>query len=185
MKVPIWKPSEEVIKKANITRFMNFVNKKYDLKINSYDSLYDWSVEKIPDFWAAMWKFGEIISSQGYTEVVDDLGNLPGAKWFCGARLNFAENLLRYRDEQTAFIFIGENQKSATMTYAELNNAVARLAKSLRVLGVVPGDRVVAYMPNLIETAIAMLAATSIGATWASCATDIGPLAALDRLGQV
>lgn len=185
MKTPLWKPSEEVKKRANITRFISFVNKKYGLKIDSYDELYDWSVEKIPDFWAAMWEFGEIKASQGYTEVVDDLGEFPGTKWFSGARLNFAENLLRYRDDQVAFIFKGETQKSATMTYAELYDTVARLAKSLRKMGVVPGDRVVAYMPNLIETAIAMLATTSIGATWASCATDIGPLAALGRLGQV
>jgi acetoacetyl-CoA synthetase len=185
MKAPLWKPSEEVKKRANITRFISFVNRKYGLKIDSYDELYDWSIEKIPDFWAAMWEFGEIKASRGYTEVVDDLGKFPGTKWFSGAKLNFAENLLRYRDDQVAFIFKGETQKSATMTYAELYDTVARLAKSLRKMGVVAGDRVVAYMPNLIETAIAMLAATSIGATWASCATDIGPLAALDRLDQV
>ncbi|MEW5899132.1 MAG: acetoacetate--CoA ligase, partial [Bacillota bacterium] len=109
----------------------------------------------------------------------------PGAKWFPGARLNFAENLLRYTDDHVAFIFRGETQKSARITYAQLYDTVARLAKSLRELGVAPGDRVVAYMPNLIETAIAMLAATSIGAVWSSCATDIGPQAALDRLGQI
>jgi acetoacetyl-CoA synthetase len=185
MKRPLWEPTKERKNQANITRFIGFVNEKYDLEINSYAQLYNWSIENIPDFWAAMWEFGEIKASRGYTEVVDDLSKFPGAKWFSGARLNFAENLLRYRDDQVAFIFKGETQKSAIMTYAELYDTVARLAKSLRKMGVVAGDRVVAYMPNLIETAIAMLAATSIGATWASCATDIGPLAALDRLGQV
>jgi acetoacetyl-CoA synthetase len=99
--------------------------------------------------------------------------------------LNFAENLLRYRDDRLAFIFRGETQKTARMTYAELYDAVARLARSLRGLGVAPGDRVAAYMPNMMETAIAMLAATSIGAVWSSCATDIGAQAALDRLGQI
>jgi len=185
MKKSLWEPSEERKKQANITRFIAFVNGKHGLEINSYAQLHNWSIENIPHFWAAMWEFGEIKASRGYAEVVDDLSKFPGAKWFSGARLNFAENLLRYRDDHLAFIFRGETQKSATMTYAELYDTVARLAKSLREIGVAPGDRVAAYMPNLIETAVAMLAVTSVGATWASCATDIGPLAALDRLGQV
>ena len=189
MKKPLWKPSEERKNQANVTRFIGLVNEKYGLEIDSYTQLWNWSIENIPDFWATMWEFGEIKASRGYDEVVDDAasltGKFPGAKWFPGARLNFAENLLRYRDDRLAFIFKGETRKSATMTYAELYDTVARLAKSLREMGVAPGDRVVGYMPNLMETAIAMLAATSIGATWASCATDIGPRATLDRLGQV
>jgi acetoacetyl-CoA synthetase len=185
MRSPLWTPSEERKKQANITRFINFVNKKYNLEIDSYDQLYSWSIENIPDFWAAMWKFGEIIASREYDIVVDDLNKFPGAKWFAGARLNFAENLLRYRDNHKAFIFKGETQKSARMTYAELYDSVARLAKSLREIGVVAGDRVVAYMPNLIETAIAMLAVTSIGATWSSCGAELGPKAVLDRFGQI
>ncbi len=185
MKKPLWEPSEERKKQANITRFIGLVNEKYDLEIEEYHELWNWSVENIPDFWATMWEFGEIKASRGYDEVVDDLNKFPGAKWFSGARLNFAENLLRYRDDHLAFIFVGETQKRTTMTYAELYDTVARLAKSLREIGVAPGDRVVGYMPNLMETAIAMLAATSIGAIWASCATDIGPRAAVDRLGQV
>lgn len=168
-----------------MTRFIGFVNKKFGLNLESYDELYDWSIEKIPDFWAAMWEFGGIIASRGYDEVVDDLNKFPGAKWFGGARLNFAENLLKYRDDHTAFIFRGETQKSARMTYQELFYSVARLAKSLRQMGVRPGDRVVAYMPNLMETAIAMLAATAVGAIWSSCATDLGPQAVLDRFGQI
>ncbi len=185
MKVPIWKPSEELKKQANITRFISFVNGKYGLKIDSYDELYSWSIEKIPDFWAAMWEFAPIKASREYDEVVDDLSKFPGAKWFGGAKLNFAENLLRYRDNRLAFIFKGETQKSTRMTYAELYDSVACLARSLRKIGVKPGDRVAAYMPNLIETAIAMLAATSIGAVWSSCAVDLGAQATLDRLGQI
>ncbi len=185
MRKLLWEPSEEHKKQANMTRFISFVNDKYALKIDSYDELYDWSIKKIPDFWAAMWEFAPIKASLGYDEVIDNLAKFPGAKWFGGARLNFAENLLRYRNDHTAFIFKGETQKSASMSYAELYNSVARLAKSLRKIGVKPGDRVVAYMPNLIETAIAMLAATSIGAVWSSCATDLGAQAALDRLGQI
>jgi len=181
----LWKPSAERIKKANMTRFIDFVNKKYSLKISSYFQLYNWSIENIPDFWAAMWEFGKVICSRGYEKVVDDLNKFPGAKWFTGAKLNFAENLLRHRDNHTAFIFKSENQKTAKITYSELYNQVARLAKSLREIGVAPGDRVVAYMPNLIETATAMLAATSIGAVWASCGAELGVSAALDRLGQI
>ncbi|HEX7235074.1 MAG TPA: AMP-binding protein, partial [Nitrosospira sp.] len=120
-----------------------------------------------------------------YDQVVDDLTKFPGARWFLGARLNFAENLLRYRDDHIAFLFQGETQTSRRMTYLELYDAVARLAYSLKESGVGVGDRVVGYLPNLIETAVAMLAATSLGATWSSCATDIGPAAAIERLGQV
>jgi acetoacetyl-CoA synthetase len=181
----LWKPSKERIKQANMTRFIDFVNRKYDLKIESYFQLYNWSIENIPDFWRAMWEFGGIISSHKYDKVIDDLSKFPSTKWFVGARLNFAENLLRYKDDHAAFIFRGETQKSARMSYAELYTQVARLAKSLRNIGVTPGDRVVAYMPNLMETAIAMLAATSIGATWASCGADLGAPAAVDRLGQI
>jgi acetoacetyl-CoA synthetase len=185
MKTPLWKPSEERKREANITRFMEAVNARHNLKLASYSDLYVWSVENIPDFWAEMWDFGGIIASQPYDQVVTDLSAFPGADWFPGARLNFGENLLRYRDDQSAFIFQGETQVSKNMTYAELYDAVARLAHSLKDSGIGVGDRVVGYMPNLIETAVCMLAATSLGATWASCATDIGPGAAVERLGQV
>ena len=185
MKTPLWTPPENWIKNANITRFIEYVNGKHGKKFKTYQDLFQWSVESIPDFWARMWEFADIKASRGYAQVVDDLSKLPGAKWFPGARLNFAENLLRYRDDRLAFIFRGETQKYSRMTYRELHTIVARLAKSLREIGVKPGDRVVAYMPNMMETAIAMLAATSVGATWSSCATDIGSQAALDRLGQV
>ncbi|UCD27111.1 MAG: AMP-binding protein, partial [Candidatus Bathyarchaeota archaeon] len=165
----LWQPSKELIKRANMTRFIDFVNEKYNLEISSYAQLYSWSIENISNFWAAMWEFGEIRASRTYDRVVDNLGQFLGARWFVGARLNFAENLLRYRDKHLAFIFKGETQKSAKMNYAEVYNSAASLAKSLHEIGVAPGDRVCAYMPNLMETAIAMLAATSVGATWASC----------------
>jgi acetoacetyl-CoA synthetase len=185
MRSPLWIPSEERKQKANITRFIEQVNAWYRLNIGSYAELYRWSVEQIPDFWAAMWEFATIKESQHYDQVVEDLSKFPGTRWFPGARLSFAENLLRYRDDRLAFIFKGETQVSRTMTYMELYDAVARLAQSLRESGVGVGDRVVGYMPNLIETAVSMLAATSLGATWSSCATDIGPSAAIERLGQV
>jgi len=185
MKTPLWIPSEKKIKNANLTRFLAHVNKKHQKDFRTYAELYQWSIQNIPDFWACFWEFADIKASRGYDQVVDDVRKMPGAKWFSGARLNFAENLLRHRDDRPAFIFRGETQKKAQMTYAELYAAVARLAHSLRGLGLKPGDRVAGYMPNLMETAIAMLAATSVGAVWSSCATDIGSQAALDRLGQI
>ena len=184
-KTPLWAPSQDQIKNANMKRYIEFVNRKYGKKFKTFDDLYQWSVDSIPDFWASIWEFAGVIASKKWDRVVDDLKKFPGTTWFPGARLNFAENLLRYRDDRLAFIFKGETQKYSTMTYRELYHTVARLAKSLREIGIKPGDRVAGYMPNMMETAIGMLAATSIGAVWSSCATDIGPQAALDRLGQI
>src|SRR5574341_458403 len=185
MRQPLWIPSDERKRQANITRFMDLLNRTHHLDIRTYAQLYEWSIREPVDFWAVMWEFADIKYSQTYDAVIEDVHQFPGAKWFPGARLNFAENLLRYRDDRVALVFRGETQKSARMTYAELYDVVARLAKSLRELGVTASDRVVAYMPNMMETAIAMLAAASLGAAWSSCATDIGPAAALERLGQV
>jgi acetoacetyl-CoA synthetase len=185
MRKPLWVPSEERVEQANITRFMKFVNERHGSEFDSYDQLYKWSIGSIPEFWEAMWDFGGVKASHGYDVVVDDLGKFPGAGWFVGARLNFAENLLRFRDAHLAFVFRGETLRSARMTYAELYDSVACLAKSLRGSGVVSGDRVAAYMPNLIETAVAMLAATSVGAIWSSCGTELGPGAVVDRLSQI
>jgi acetoacetyl-CoA synthetase len=185
MREPLWTPSEERIQQANITRFIEVVNARQNLDLGSYSDLYQWSVENILDFWVAVWDFAEIKASKHYDQIVEDLTKFPGTKWFPGTRLNFAENLLRYRDDQLAFIFKGESEISKHMTYAELYDSVARLAHSLRETGIGVGDRVVGYMPNLMETAIGMLAATSLGATWSSCATDIGPAAAIERLGQI
>jgi acetoacetyl-CoA synthetase len=184
-KKPLWVPSQDKIKNANMARFIEFVNKKYGKKFRTYDELYQWSVGSISDFWVAMWDFAGVKASKRWDQVVEDLKKFPGTKWFPGAKLNFAENLLRYRDDRVAFVFRGETQKSAKMTYKELYHTVARLAKSLREIGIQPGDRVAGYMPNMMETAIGMLAAASVGAVWSSCATDIGPQAALDRLGQI
>jgi acetoacetyl-CoA synthetase len=185
MRKPLWTPSENRIRHANITRFIKFVNRAHGLQIDSYTELYKWSVENVKDFWAAAWEFGKIKASRKCDAIIDDLSKFPGAKWFVGSRLNFAENLLRYRDHQLALVLEEETGKSARMTYAQLYDSVARLAKSLRDVGVAPGERVAAYMPNLMETVIAMLAATSIGAVWSSCGTEFGPEAVLDRLGQI
>jgi acetoacetyl-CoA synthetase len=181
----LWQPSAEQMRNSNLYKFMQFVNKKHGQNFSQYTPLYEWSIENIADFWAAMWEFGEVKASKAYDSVVDDVYKLPGARWFSGARLNFAENLLRYRDDHTAFVFRGEDRNSVKMTYAEVYNEVARLAKSLRGLGIQPGDRVVGFMPNMPETAIAMLAAASIGATWSSCSPDFGTKGVLDRFGQI
>jgi acetoacetyl-CoA synthetase len=181
----LWEPSQEWINNAEITRFIKFVNQEYDQNINGGKELYRWSVEKIPDFWEAMWKFSGIIASKSYDKVVEDLNVFPGTKWFVGSRLNFAENLLKFKDNQLAFIFQGETKVSKQTTYAELNKTVARLAKSLKDMGVKVGDRVVSYIPNLIETPTAMLATTAIGAIWASCGAELQPSAVIDRFSQI
>ena len=178
-------PSQERVKESNLVAFIAFVNEHYGLELESYPQLHKWSVEAIPDFWAAMWQFGGIKFSEPYTQVVDDIQKFPGAKWFIGARLNFAENLLRERDDRLAFIFQGETRQAGKITYAAVYDRVARLAASLRRTGVRPGDIVCAYMPNIPETAIAMLGTTSVGAVWASCGAELGPAAVLDRFGQI
>ena len=185
MRQPLWIPSQDRQEASNIARFIDQLNSSHGLDISNYSQLYQWSIDELSDFWAVMWEFAGIRASRTYDVVLEDLRRFPGAKWFPGARLNFAENLLRYRDDRPALVFRGETQKMARMTYAELYDAVGRLVRSLRGLGVVAGDRVVGYLPNLPETVIAMLASASIGAVWSSCATDIGPSAALERLGQV
>ena len=181
----LWEPSRARIQRTNMYRFMNAVNSRFGLRLEKYDSLYQWSVENIPDFWAAMWDFAQVIASEPYTAVVDDPKKMPGAGWFPGARLNFAENLLRYRDHQIALIFKGEGQEAVRITYAELYDETARVAKALKKAGVQKGDRVVGFMPNRPETIIAMLATTSMGAVWSSCSPDFGIKGVLDRFGQI
>ena len=181
----LWKPSEEQIQQSNMYRFMNVVNQKYNQDFNEYAPLYGWSVENIAEFWETMWEVADIIASKPYDQIIDDVSKMPGARWFSGARLNFAENLLRYRDDRVALIFKGEARQSIKITYAELYDEVARLAKSLREVGVQTGDRVVGFIPNMPASIIAMLAAASIGATWSSCSPDFGIKGVLDRFGQI
>ncbi|MGA3083926.1 MAG: acetoacetate--CoA ligase [Thermodesulfobacteriota bacterium] len=185
MKQPLWVPSEERKKNSNMTRFMGYVNRRLNKEFTGYFDLYDWSVKNIPDFWASVWDFLKIRASRKYDKVVDDLSKFPGAQWFVGAELNFAENLLRYRDEEVAIVFKCETKPSVSKTYEELYRAVGRLATSLKEEGVTKEDRVVAYMPNMAETAIAMLAVTSIGAIWASCGSELGRQAVIDRFSQI
>lgn len=186
MRKLLWKPSEEFIKSTNIYSFMNYVNEKLGLKMEDYPSLYKWSVNSPEDFWDCVWNFLDIKCSVPYTKPVEDLSKFPGAHWFPGAMLNYAENMLRFSSSSTpAIIFRGENRIRKEISHRELYEMVARLAVSMKKAGIKAGDTVAAYMPNIPQTIIAMLASSSIGAIWCSCATDIGPNAAIDRLGQV
>jgi acetoacetyl-CoA synthetase len=185
MKQALWKPSDERIKNANMTAFIDFVNKRCHMRLRDYFDLYDWSVTHIADFWAEVWDFVGVKASKPYEKVVEDLSVFPGAAWFTGAELNFAENLLRYRDNHIAFVFKGETRDPVRLTYEDLSHTVGSLAAGLRERGVKRGDRVAGYMPNMIETATAMLATTSIGATWASCGSELGVQAVIDRFGQI
>ncbi len=181
----LWQPSKERRTQSNMYRFMNFINKRHGRDFEEYEPFHQWSIENIPDFWAAMWEFAGIIASTPYSKVVDDLNKMPGARWFIDARLNFAENLLRHRDDQIALTFKGEARDSVRMTYRQLYSEVARVAISLKEAGVLVGDRVVGFMPNMPQSIIAMLAAASIGATWSSCSPDFGIKGVLDRFGQI
>lgn len=181
----LWKPTEERARSSSMYRFIQYVNERYGKDFSDYADLYHWSVSEIADFWAAVWDFVEVKASSAYDEVIDEPMKMPGAEWFRGARLNFAENLLRFRDDRVALIFKGEGQPIRKMTYAELYEEVARVAAALRKSEVETGDRVVGFMPNMPETVVAMLAATSIGATWSSCSPDFGIKGVLDRFGQI
>ncbi|VBB43879.1 Acetyl-coenzyme A synthetase 1 [uncultured Desulfatiglans sp.] len=181
----LWEPSEQRIQSSNMYRFMQHVNRRFGKTFEEYPSLYAWSVQNIPDFWAAFWEFSDVIASEPYREVIDDLSKMPGAKWFSGARLNFAENLLRFRDDHTALIFKSEGRKTIRWTYRRLYEETAALAAALKRVGVAPGDRVVGFMPNMPQTTAAMLAAVSLGAVWSSCSPDFGIKGVLDRFGQI
>ncbi|MHB8763432.1 MAG: acetoacetate--CoA ligase [Deferrisomatales bacterium] len=181
----LWSPSAERVAATNLTRFTGFVNRDHGLRLEGYDALYDWSVAHPAAFWESVWKFAEIRSSAPYAAILEN-PVMPGASWFRGARLNFAENLLRCRDDRVALAFVGEGGKPPeTLTYAELYRQVARFARFLADAGVVAGDRVAGFMPNRPEAVVAMLAATSLGAIWSSCSPDFGFKGVMDRFGQI
>ncbi len=185
MTAPLWQPSNERINATNMLRYIRFIESEYGVTFENYQQLHRWSVEQCEDFWASIWAFTGVVASQPWQAVLTDGDKFPGAHWFSGARLNFAENLLRRRDEKVALVSRLENGERREITYAELYNAVARLAEALRAAGVEQGDRVAAFMPNVPETVIAMLATTSIGAIWSSCSPDFGINGVMDRFGQI
>jgi acetoacetyl-CoA synthetase len=180
----LWEPSEERIRSTNMYRFMTRVNEKYGKQFNEYTQLWEWSVENLEDFWATAWDFLDIKTSVPYDTVIQDKEKMPGAKFFAGSKLNFAENLLRFKDDRTALIFRGEDTVRRTLTYNQLYGEVAKTAAALKAQGVAPGDRVVGFVPNMPESIIAMLAAASLGAVWSSCSPDFGIKGVLDRFGQ-
>jgi acetoacetyl-CoA synthetase len=180
----LWSPGLRRVQEANISRFMQLVRHERDPGLRTYEDLYRFSIDSPKAFWRAIWDFGGVIGSAG-TRTVEHFDQMPGASWFPDARLNFAENLLRYRDDQAALVFVSETGSSSTLTYKQLYQQVAGIAASLRRFGVKPGDCVAAYMPNLPETIVAMLATTSIGAIWSSCSPDFGINGVVDRIGQI
>ena len=181
----MWQPTEEQINNSQIMDYMQLVNQKFGLSLKKYSQLYDWSIENAEDFWGSFWEYSQIIHHSPYSQVVDDLGKMPGAKWFDGATLNFTENLLRYRDDKIAIHFYGEDGTQSSLSYRELHDQVSRLARSMREMGIVKNDRVAGFMPNIPETIIAMLATASIGAIWSSCSPDFGIKGVLDRFQQI
>ncbi|MBX9809991.1 MAG: acetoacetate--CoA ligase [Burkholderiales bacterium] len=185
MNQPLWQPSPERIAAANLTAFMRHVREHCGVGIRDYPELYAWSVTDSERFWHALWSFCGVIAATQGDVVLADRDKMPGARWFPEARLNFAENLLRRRDNATAIVFWGEDRVKSRITYRELHAVVSRLAQALRAAGVKAGDRVAGYMPNLPGTVIAMLAATGIGAIWSSCSPDFGVQGVLDRFGQI
>lgn len=183
---PLWTPSPERVRHSNMYAFMQFVNERHGFSLTTYDELYNWSVTEIADFWQAVWDHLKIIASAQPTRIVDDPSKMPGAEWFTGARLNFAENLLRYRDAMPAVVFRGEAMpQPRVLTYADLYHEVSRVAQALKQAGVQEGDRVAGFMPNMPETIVAMLAATSMGAIWSSCSPDFGIKGVLDRFQRI
>ena len=181
----MWEPSPERIAAANITAFMRFARERDGVVAHDYAELYDWSIKAPERFWPAVWSYCGVVAETAGGVVVIDRDRMPGAQWFPRARLNFAENLLRRRDGATALIFWGEDRIKTRVTYGELYGEVSRLAQALRLAGVVAGDRVAGYLPNMPAAISAMLAATSLGAIWSSCSPDFGVQGVLDRFGQI
>jgi len=187
MPVMLWQPSEEQARRTQMFDFMQRVNARHGTSLVTYEDLRLWSVNHIADFWGEVWHYVGIRAGTPYEKVIDDVKKMPGAMWFPGARLNFAENLLRYRDDHPAIIFCNETSDAPRKiyTYEELYREVARVARALRGCGVTAGDRGVGFLPHMPAAVIAMLAATSIGAIWSSCSPDFGVKGVLDRFARI
>jgi acetoacetyl-CoA synthetase len=181
----LWQPSPERVAQANLTRFIAQANQRWAAGASDHASLYEWSVREPAKFWESLWDFAGVIGEKGSAPFLVDGQRMPGAKWFPQARLNFAENLLRRRDDQTALVFWGEDKVRRRLTFAEVYEQVSLLAQALRAMGVRPGDRVAGFLSNMPEAILAMLATTSIGAIWSSCSPDFGAQGVLDRFGQI
>ena len=192
MSEPLWEPSREEVERAGLTRFAAFVRARHGVEAPDYAALHAWSVAEPAAFWDSVWDFCGVVAAEKGGTVLEDADRMPGARWFPGARLNFAENLLRRRDDGPAIVFRGEVPSAGAdriddrrISWRQLHDHVSRAAQGLRAAGVGPGDRVAGYLPNLPETVISMLAATSLGAVWSSCSPDFGVQGVLDRFGQI
>ena len=198
---PLWSPDPERIKATNLAQFVSaarahgYVSPTGGAAVD-FRSLYAWSVAHPEEFWPAVWRFCGVVADtrpdgSQWEEVVRGLSRMAppdpmaGPRWFLGSRLNFAENLLRYRDDHPALVGRTERGRGRTLTYAELAAEVADVADALRASGVAVGDRVAGFMPNIPETVIAMLATASLGAVWSSCSPDFGVKGVVDRFGQI
>jgi acetoacetyl-CoA synthetase len=182
---PLWRPSDDAIRDSRLTAFMAWLENERDLDFESYEDLWEWSVSDPSGFWQAIWDHFAVISSGTPSAVVDRM-EMPGASWFDGAEVNYAEHIFRDRDEASvAIIGATETRPMQETTWGELREQVAAAAAGMKALGVSKGDRVAAYVPNTPETIVAFLAAASIGAIWSSCSPDFGASAVSDRFTQI
>jgi acetoacetyl-CoA synthetase len=183
---PLWTPSEEMRQSSELTRFMAWAGERHGRHFSDYAELWQWSVDELEDFWADIWDFCGVRSSKPYERVLAS-HEMPGTRWFEGAELNFAENLLLAARDPAAVAVVhsSELRELREVTWGELSACVAEAAGGLRSLGVEPGDRVVAYMPNILETLIAFLAVSSLGAVWSSAAPEFGARSVIDRFAQI
>ena len=186
MTKPLWRPSPEAIEQATMTRYARWVAERHGVDVaGSYDALWRWSVDDLEAFWASVWEFFGVVSDDGYERVLASR-EMPGARWFTGARLNYAEHIFRGRDEDdVALRHASELRDLDAWTWGRLRAETARLASALRALGVGPGDRVAAYLPNVPETVAAFLATASLGAVWSSAAPEFGAQSVIDRFTQI
>jgi len=184
----LWTPSPQRIEQSRLRDYLRWLEREKGLAFADYPALWQWSVERLEDFWESIWQYFEVRSSAPYRQVLD-AHKMPGAKWFDGARLNFTEQLFRFHDgaegSRPAIIAQSELRPLARLSWDELRAQVTAVAHNLRALGVGPGDRVAAYLPNIPEAAVAFFACASIGATWSSCSPDMGSAGVLDRFRQI
>ena len=181
----LWKPTDTVKNNANLTRYMRWLEREYGLTFQTYEALWLWSVTDLERFWESIWRFFEVKSSREYSSVLDDR-RMPGATWFAGARLNYAEHFFRnMNDQRPAILYKAENEPLISVSWHELYHKTTAIARALKKMGVQRGDRVVAYMPNIPEAVAAVLACASLGAVWSSCSPDFGGPSVLDRFRQI
>ena len=181
----LWEPSEELKQQATLTRYMHWLEREKGLHVRDQEELWHWSVSHLEEFWASIWDFFSVKASRPYTSVLADR-KMPGAQWFGGAELNYAEQVFRNASVgYPALLFQSERHPLRAVSWEELSRNVGSVANALRALGVKPGDRVVSYMANLPETVIAFLACASIGAVWSSCPPDFGTSSVIERFQQI